>query len=274
MKVAWAFLNFLGMFSTIVSGVRKPIPWLPSNAISPLQNMNFAPFVVFGSEVVESLDYLSHDQYFPDLVDQIPREIVRHKLIRLPLHLPREVVGEIIVFALFNDATVVGRTTSISQHNGNCTTWSGDVRFTSMEQSLLNDLDFQDGSFTLTCMKDSCVAALHLHSTNQEFGITPAGLPLTESGDGIYAISEFRLSPERRSASSIPNLIRGKLHKPSVNMKTSNLRSATTRDGNMTTLGDSSMLVLDEGDLFLDILAVYTPQALQGHAGGRYVQIL
>jgi hypothetical protein len=188
-------------------------------------------------------------------------------VITLPQDRPSATVGELIEFELFDGNVAIADVQNIvSRGEGGEVTWLGSVRMSTgdMEKDLRNE----GGHFALTCVQSSCIANLQFYSPSEHYRITPANTQLTADGDGYYLVSEVHLDPERKTG---------------VNMT-----AIMMREKNKLTLKQSSYVVQTEAvtsapsfrptarptsgpdiDLIMDILVLYTPQAVTNNYGGR-----
>jgi hypothetical protein len=182
-------------------------------------------------------------------------DTLRTRLIRLPNTWPQTNEGEIIEFELFDGVVVIAKTELLTVRGEDSVGWTGDVRISTGDYA--EDLKNSDGYFGLSCYKKSCVAQIKIYSTNQEFNIAPSGIPLDEEGGGIYAVSETYLDPSRKTGVKKEHMAHNHSSIPSF-INNNNLRGSKISD-----------LVAVVNDHIVDILVIYTPEAVTSQAGGR-----
>jgi hypothetical protein len=216
--------------------------------------------VRFGSHLVENEDLVDEKgnsllHHHHRRLGSLIHETLRSRLVYLPSIRPLSVDGEIIEFELFDGVVVIAKTNLLMVHDEDSAGWTGDVRIST--ENLEEDLRVSDGYFGLSCYKKSCVAHIQIYSTNQEFHLSPSGIPLDEQGDGIYSISETKLDPNRRTGVTPAHVIHGDHSRNHV--------VGSLRGPKVTNI--VSQVVVD--DHIIDILVIYTPEAVINHAGGR-----
>jgi hypothetical protein len=223
--------------------------------------------VRYGSLNLEISEDDDRMHYHKRQLGSLIHETLQARLIYLPEQWPPAEEGEIIEFELFDGMVAIGRTETLAYRSEDSVGWNGDIRISTGD--LEEDLKISDGYFGLSCFEKACAANIKIYSTNQEFNIAPSGIPLGNRGEGIYAISEISLDPSRRTGvtsahvvhanhSSLPyapphsmdSMMRGKLRGPA---------------SSVTTLSSQTV----DTDNIVDILVLYTPQAVSKFAGGR-----
>lgn len=220
--------------------------------------------VKFGSDVVD----VDRDLFTPSgenlivhhhrSLGSMAHETLRTKLVYLPDDLPRIAFGEIIGFDLFDDVQVVGRVDHVMHRNEDSVSWTGDIKtVSSMEDAALPFPEEAEGHFGLTCHMEYCVANIVVYTTNQEFLLSPSAIPPT-GGKLIFTVSEIKLSSQVRTG-----------------VTSEHFRHSTTEDdlkpGNLRTASSMSQIktAAVDTDLIMDVIVLYTPQAVTKYAGGR-----
>jgi hypothetical protein len=230
--------------------------------VQALHQQNKRNPVRFGSlnvEVVED-DLHHHKRQLGSLI----HETVQSRLIYLPEQWPHLEEGEVIEFELFDGVVVLGRTEALTYRSEDSVGWNGDIRIST--GNLVEDLKTSDGYFGLSCFEKACVANIKIYSTDQEFSISPSGIPLDDSGNGVYAVSEITLDPSKRSGVTSAHVIHP--DNQSVTPMVHNHLRGFEGSENNNNLPSITTLVTDI-DNIVDILVLYTPQAVSTYAGGR-----
>ena len=227
-------------------------------------------FVRFGSLEVDVENDLFDEAGKPLLhhhhrqLGSLVHETLRSRLIYLPDLRPRVEEGEVIEFELFDGMVVIAKTDRIHVYGDDAVSWNGDVRIATgnMEQ----DLSLSDGYFGLSCFKKSCAANIMVYSTNQEFNIAPSGIPLEEDGDGVYSVSEIYLDSAKRTGVTSQHV----MHASSTTGGGSHVRGSLrgSDKGSESTISTEALIAKDT-DHIIDIIVLYTPQAVSSYAGGR-----
>jgi hypothetical protein len=186
-------------------------------------------------------------------------ETIRTRLIYLPEVWPKAEEGELIEFELFDGMVVIGRAEIVMVRGDDSVGWNGDIRIST--GNLEDDMKKSDGYFGLSCLGKSCVANIQIYSTDQEFHISPSGIPLEDDGGGIYAISEVSLDPARKTGVTSNHVI----HSNTAEQPHHGNHVRGSINGMYA--GVSSQAV--DSDHIVDILAIYTPEAVTAYAGGR-----
>jgi hypothetical protein len=214
---------------------------------------------------IDEGDYRMHHQ--KRQLGSLVHETLQIRLIYLPEQWPHPEEGELIEFELFDGMVVIGRTEALAYRSEDSVGWNGDIRIST--GNLEDDLKISDGYFGLSCFEKACVANIKIYSTDQEFNIAPSGIPLGDCGDGIYAISEIYLDESRRTGVTSAHVIHANHtssssapHHSTIHMMSANLR------GPGLSVSDTSAPPVDTDDI-VDILVLYTPQAVSKYAGGR-----
>jgi hypothetical protein len=223
--------------------------------------------VRFGSlnlEIDENDDRMHHHKR---QLGSLIHETLQIRLIYLPEQWPQTEEGELIEFELFDGMVVIGRTEALAYRSEDSVGWNGDIRISS--GIIEEDLKISDGYFGLSCFEKACVANIKIYSTDQEFNIAPSGIPLGDRGEGIYAISEIYLDESRRTGVTSAHVIHANHtssssapHHSTINMMSGNLR------GQGLSMSAANSPSVDTDDI-VDILVLYTPQAVSKYAGGR-----
>eukprot|EP01038_Epipyxis_sp_PR26KG_P018210 gene18210-25617_t len=183
-------------------------------------------------------------------------EEIRHKFIILPINRPQSIVGEIIEFDLFDEDIVFGVVSHVFRRSDYSFGWYGMV--SSVDHGTAAKSYNDDGYFELSCEHEACTASLSIYSTSKTYRIDSAGYSLNDKGGGIYKLSETYLAPERRTgiySNTTLDVFQADIFRQSNlnhNLRTSFLNK------------DVAAVVGVDTDLILDILVIYTPQALAG----------
>jgi len=195
----------------------------------------------------------------------LAHEVVRERFITLPSRRPLKSVGELIEFELFDEMVLLGDVKEVMLRNDQSSSWTGQLRLSTGNDA--EDLLRDEGYFGVSCSKQACAAHLYLYSPQAEYKISPAGTPLSESGEGLYTISEVTLSKEKRTATNLS------LHHVSERRNAQEFEKAVKNN-----LSDKSRIEAQDietnaattvdTDLILDIVVLYTREAL-AKVGGR-----
>lgn len=214
-------------------------------------------FVRFGAHDPALREEPHHRQ-----LHSIVHDVKRSRVMSLPEGRPEATVGELIEFELFDGHVALADVTSVVTRGEGETSWMGRARMSSgdVEQDLLRD----EGHFALTCVEKSCIANIQMYKPNVHYRITPANTVLTAEGEGVYALSEVHLSPERKSGVNV-TAIAMEQHKKSIIMKNNAFNSISTE----AVTPSASPTSKPDTDLIMDILVFYTPQSVLSNFGGR-----
>jgi hypothetical protein len=192
-------------------------------------------------------------------------ETLQIRLIYLPEQWPHAEEGEIIEFELFDGVIALGRTEALEYRSEDSVGWNGDIRIST--GNIEEDLKTSDGYFGLSCFEKACVANIKIYSTDQEFNIAPSGIPLGDRGEGIYAISEIYLENSKRTGVTSAHFIHSNHTSTSANPLHHSMNSMLR--GNLRGRDSPVNVEAVDTDNIVDILVLYTPQAVSNYAGGR-----
>jgi hypothetical protein len=190
-------LVFVVLFSFWLSGLQGSLIRPVHPFIQAFHSKNGKKAVRYGSSSLEIGDADDRMHHHKRQLGSLVHETLQVRLIYLPEQWPRAEEGEIIEFELFDGMVVIGRTESLAYRSEDSVGWNGDIRIST--GNLAEDLQISDGYFGLSCFEKACAANIKLYSTDQEFNIAPAGIPLGNRGEGIYAISEISLDDSKRT---------------------------------------------------------------------------
>lgn len=193
-------------------------------------------------------------------------EVKRSRVITLPQDRPNAAVGELIEFELFDGNVAIADVTNIVTREQGEVTWLGGVRMSTgdISKDLLND----GGHFALTCVKASCIANIQIYSPSKQYRITPANTQLTEDGEGYYLVSEVILDPERKTGVDMAQIMLNEKNK--LALKESSYVVQTDAVTSSPSFRPTARpTARPDTDLIMDILVLYTPQAVTNNYGGR-----
>jgi hypothetical protein len=256
-KMQLSLLAILCM--TCVLSIKGSLIHPQVRALDRQNNRNPVRFGSLNVEVVED-DLHHHKRQLGSLI----HETVQSRLIYLPQQWPHLEEGEVIEFELFDGMVVLGRTEALTYRSEDSVGWNGDIRIST--GNLEEDLKTSDGYFGLSCFEKACVANIKIYSTDQEFNIAPSGIPLDDSGNGVYAVSEIALDPSKRTGVTHAHVIRP-INQSTTPKVHNHLRGFEGSENNYN-LPSVTTLVTDT-DNIVDILVLYTPQAVSTYGGGR-----
>eukprot|EP01038_Epipyxis_sp_PR26KG_P014067 gene14067-18870_t len=175
---------------------------------------------------------------------------IRSKIIKLPSERPNLNVGELIEFELFDGEVVFAKASHVFRRFEHSAGWFGKIMFVYDESD-----GPDDGYFELSCEYEACVAVISIYSTKKIYRIDAGGYSLNERGGGIYKLTENFLSPDRRS---------GILNRTTLDVFEADVLRTSPNNFNLrSSLTDKDLTVAGvDIDLILDLLVIYTPQAL------------
>jgi hypothetical protein len=193
----------------------------------------------------------------------IVHDVKRFRVMSLPEGRPEPAVGELIEFELFDGHVALADVTSVVTRGVGETSWMGRARMSSgeVEKDLLRD----EGHFALTCVEKSCIANIQMYKPNVHYRITPANTVLTSEGEGMYALTEVHLSPERKSGVNVTAIAMEQRRKVMENRQLKTQSSVITEAVSPTPAPTTK----PDTDLIMDILVFYTPRSLASNFGGR-----
>jgi hypothetical protein len=185
------------------------------------------------------------------LLNSLTEDVIRYKTFLLPTLRPKSSVGELIEFALFDDEIYVGQVRNIYDRGSDGVTWTGE---------LLNPEGELDGTFGLNCILMSCSAELNVDSSGDNYRLCPFGSALTADGIGTYMLKQMH--PIDRKKSGLMMMKPTEKAKYVINERVENKGNSLR--------GNGISLAAVDTDLILDLLVMYSPEAL-AKIGGRYV---
>jgi hypothetical protein len=232
--------------------------------IEAIHRQNVKKPVRFGSLSVEvnEEDLLHHHRQLKSNI----HESLQTRLIYLPEQWPHVEEGEIIEFELFDGIVAIGRTESLAYRSESSVGWNGDIRISTGR--LMDDLKISDGYFGLSCFQKACVANIQIYSTNQEFNIAPSGIPLSENGEGIYAISEVALDNLKRTGTTSKHHLVGSNYSISSS-SAHHLDHSNLRGVPLASKRPTINIQFVDTDNIVDLLVLYTAEATGYNAGTR-----
>jgi len=199
------------------------------------------------------------------LEDSLPPH---ERFFNLPSIRPILKKGEVIEFELFDGMIALGDVKEVMMRDAESSSWTGSLRKSNggngYENVTEEALHEEDGYFGVSCVKKACVANLYIASTHTEYKISPAGSPLSKAGEGIYALRKKSLRAKQANAGAGAEAGDG-LEALTVKSALSAGISSSSADLRSESMSISTVV---DTDLILDIVVLYTPEALAA-SGGR-----
>lgn len=196
-------------------------------------------------------------------------DVKRARVITLPESRPAVAVGELIEFELFDGKVAVGDVTNLVTRSAGEVTWMGNIRLSTGNQEA--DVKVNEGDFALTCVEKSCIANLQFFAANAHFRITPANTVLDKHGHGHYALSEIHLNDEKRTGVNVTAIMMAEAEKKKKKeLSLSSIQLDAVSPSAVPTVKPSAApTVQPDSDLIMDILVLFTPDAVRNNFGGR-----
>jgi hypothetical protein len=254
----------LVLFSFYFSSISGGLIHSTHPLIQVLHRENTKKPVRFGSLNVEINDDDGKLHHHKRQLGSLIHETLQTRLIYLPEQWPPAEEEEIIEFELFDGMIAIGRTEALEYRSEDSVGWNGDIRIST--GNLEEDLKISDGYFGLSCFEKACVANIKIYSTDQEFNMAPSDIPLDGHGEGVYAISEIYLEDSKRTGVTKAHVIHANHTSSSANPHHHSMNSVVKGNLRGEAPSITTQAVVDN---IVDILVMYTPQAVTTYAGGR-----
>ena len=175
-------------------------------------------------------------------------DIIRERRFLLPMLSMQLSANAQIEFELFDGKIVNGEVSSPNYRGQDVFTWIGNLKaIISVKDASYTSTEIE-GTFGLSCVRGSCSGQLHIHApSEEEYHITHSGSVEASTGTEIYILAQVYLPKERKSATKA--------------LLDSNMTAHHIFQNIGRKLSDFSSDITTT-DLIIDVLVMYTPEAL------------